>query len=202
MKMMHGACFLACSNMSRTRLAPTPTNISTKSEPEIEKNGTFASPAMALASRVLPVPGRTDHQHAARNLAAQLLELAGIAQELDQLADFLLGLVAASHVAEVDLDLILALQLGARTTEAHRTATAGASLHLAHEPDEHADDQNDRQPVEQQAKQREAVVGRILAHFHALVLHLLDHRLVDQPSIGATVRNELPSFSLPLMVAG
>ena len=43
--------------MSRTREAPTPTNISTKSEPEIVKNGTFASPAIALASRVLPVPG-------------------------------------------------------------------------------------------------------------------------------------------------
>ncbi|MNP06668.1 hypothetical protein D3C76_986630 [compost metagenome] len=57
MKMMHGACFLACSNMSRTRLAPTPTNISTKSEPEMVKNGTLASPAMALANRVLPVPG-------------------------------------------------------------------------------------------------------------------------------------------------
>ena len=54
---MHGACFLACSNMSRTRAAPTPTNISTKSEPEIEKNGTLASPAIALASNVLPVPG-------------------------------------------------------------------------------------------------------------------------------------------------
>ncbi len=43
--------------MSRTRAAPTPTNISTKSEPEIEKNGTLASPAIALASSVLPVPG-------------------------------------------------------------------------------------------------------------------------------------------------
>ena len=57
MNTMHGACFLACSNMSRTRAAPTPTNISTKSEPEIEKNGTLASPAMAFASNVLPVPG-------------------------------------------------------------------------------------------------------------------------------------------------
>src|SRR5690625_5148435 len=56
-KMMHGACFLAWSNISRTREAPTPTNISTKSEPEMEKNGTLASPAMALANRVLPVPG-------------------------------------------------------------------------------------------------------------------------------------------------
>ena len=57
MKMMHGAFVLAFSKRSRTRLAPTPTNISTKSEPDIEKNGTPASPATALASSVLPVPG-------------------------------------------------------------------------------------------------------------------------------------------------
>ncbi len=57
MKTMHGAFFLPCSNRSRTRDAPTPTNISTKSEPLIEKNGTLASPATARASSVLPVPG-------------------------------------------------------------------------------------------------------------------------------------------------
>src|SRR5437762_9548676 len=57
MKTMHGAFFLPCSNKSRTREAPTPTNISTKSEPLIEKNGTLASPATARASSVLPVPG-------------------------------------------------------------------------------------------------------------------------------------------------
>src|SRR5579862_1184570 len=55
--MMQGAFFFPCSNRSRTRLAPTPTNISTKSEPEMEKNGTLASPAIARARRVLPVPG-------------------------------------------------------------------------------------------------------------------------------------------------
>ena len=54
---IQGAFFLASLNKSRTLEAPTPTNISTKSEPEIEKNGTPASPATALASRVLPVPG-------------------------------------------------------------------------------------------------------------------------------------------------
>ena len=57
MNTMHGACFLAWSNKSRTREAPTPTNISTKSEPLMEKKGTPASPATALASKVLPVPG-------------------------------------------------------------------------------------------------------------------------------------------------
>ena len=57
MNTIHGDCLLACSNISLTLEAPTPTNISTKSEPDIEKNGTFASPAMARASKVFPVPG-------------------------------------------------------------------------------------------------------------------------------------------------
>ena len=57
MKIIHGACFCASLNRSRTRDAPTPTNISTKSEPASEKNGTPASPATAFASNVLPVPG-------------------------------------------------------------------------------------------------------------------------------------------------
>ena len=54
---IQGAFSRACLNKSRTRLAPTPTNISTKSEPEILKKGTPASPATARASNVLPVPG-------------------------------------------------------------------------------------------------------------------------------------------------
>ena len=57
MKIMQGAFLLACPNKSRTREAPIPTYNSTKSEPVMEKNGTPASPATALASRVFPVPG-------------------------------------------------------------------------------------------------------------------------------------------------
>mmetsp|Transcript_23240 Transcript_23240/g.54826 ORF Transcript_23240/g.54826 Transcript_23240/m.54826 type:complete len:220 (-) Transcript_23240:656-1315(-) len=57
MKMMQGAFFFACPKMSRTRDAPTPTNISTNSEPLMEMKGTPASPATAFARRVLPVPG-------------------------------------------------------------------------------------------------------------------------------------------------
>mmetsp|Transcript_18366 Transcript_18366/g.57915 ORF Transcript_18366/g.57915 Transcript_18366/m.57915 type:complete len:388 (+) Transcript_18366:1151-2314(+) len=57
MKMMQGAFFFACWKRSRTRLAPTPTNISTNSEPEAEMKGVPASPATARARRVLPVPG-------------------------------------------------------------------------------------------------------------------------------------------------
>src|SRR5206468_1247167 len=57
MKMIQGACLLPLANRSRTRAAPTLANISTKSDPAIEKKGAFASPAIALARRVLPVPG-------------------------------------------------------------------------------------------------------------------------------------------------
>ena len=57
MKMMQGDASRAVLNRSRTRLAPTPTNIWMNSLPLIEKNGTSASPAVARASSVLPVPG-------------------------------------------------------------------------------------------------------------------------------------------------
>ena len=57
MKMIQGAFSRACLKRSRTRLAPTPTNISTKSDPLKLKKGTWASPATAFANKVLPVPG-------------------------------------------------------------------------------------------------------------------------------------------------
>ena len=100
MKMMQGAFFLACSNMSRTRLAPTPTNISTKSEPEMVKNGTAASPATERARRVLTGSGRSDQQHAARNASAQALELLRIPQELDDFFKVFLGFVDTGDVIE------------------------------------------------------------------------------------------------------
>ena len=77
MKTIHGEFFFACSKRSLTREAPTPTNISTKSEPEIEKNGTPASPATALASNVLPVPGGPTSKTPLEILAPKSLYLDG-----------------------------------------------------------------------------------------------------------------------------
>jgi hypothetical protein len=48
------------STAGHTLAGPTPTNISRNSEPEMLKNGTPASPAVALASKVFPVPGGPD----------------------------------------------------------------------------------------------------------------------------------------------
>mmetsp|Transcript_1505 Transcript_1505/g.2935 ORF Transcript_1505/g.2935 Transcript_1505/m.2935 type:complete len:305 (-) Transcript_1505:5-919(-) len=57
MKMMAGDLPLAASNSSRMRLAPRPTYTSSNCDPDAKKNGTPASPAMAFASSVFPVPG-------------------------------------------------------------------------------------------------------------------------------------------------
>ena len=54
---MQGAFSRASLKSLRTRDAPTPTNISTNSEPLILKKGTPDSPATARASKVFPVPG-------------------------------------------------------------------------------------------------------------------------------------------------
>ena len=77
MKTKHGAFCLAVLNISLTLPAPTPTNISTKSEPEIEKKGTPASPATALASKVLPVPGEPTKRIPLGNLAPNLVYFFG-----------------------------------------------------------------------------------------------------------------------------
>jgi len=49
---------------------------------------------------------RTYHQNAARNTTTQALELAWIAQELDQFADFFLGLIAACNISQGSFHLI------------------------------------------------------------------------------------------------
>ena len=53
---------------SLTLLAPCPTKISSNSEPDAWKNGTPASPATALANKVLPVPGGPTNRQPLGNL--------------------------------------------------------------------------------------------------------------------------------------
>jgi hypothetical protein len=82
---------------SRTRDAPTPTNISTNSEPEIEKNATCASPATARASKVLPVPG-APIRDAFRNARADFQKLFRIFQEVDNFRQFFFGFFGAGDI--------------------------------------------------------------------------------------------------------
>ena len=75
---MAGACLRAVWNRSRTRLAPTPTNISMKSEPLTDMKGTPASPATARAISVLPVPGGPTSRTPFGILAPISLKRAGV----------------------------------------------------------------------------------------------------------------------------
>ena len=185
MKMMQGAFFLPCSNMSRTRLAPTPTNISTKSEPEIVKNGTFASPAMARASKRLAGAGRPDQQHALRDLAAEPLELLRVLQELDDLLEFLLRLVDAGHILEGDAPDLFGQQPRPALAEPHRPAAA--ALHLAHEEDPDADQQQHREPGDQA---RRTATGTFSSTGAAVMRTPLSVSRLDQARIGRRIGRE------------
>ena len=135
---MHGLLRFAWSNRSRTRLAPTPTNISTNSEPEMLKNGTPASPATARAMRVLPVPGGPDEQHAARDARAERVELLGVLEELHDLLELRLRLVDPGDVGERDDRLVAEEHPGAALAEAEGLVIGPLGL-AHHEEDEAAD---------------------------------------------------------------
>ena len=142
MKMIAGACWRACSNRSRTRAAPTPTNISTNSEPEIEKNGTPASPATARASNVLPVPGGPTSSTPFGGRPPSRPYRDRVLQEIDDLDQLVLGLVDAGDIGEGDLGLLLDIDPGAALADLHQPAEPA----LPHAPDrEHPDpDKKDR----------------------------------------------------------
>src|SRR5438445_9330972 len=73
MNSRQGALSLAVLNMSRTRLAPTPTNIWMNSEPLMLKNGTPASPATARANKVLRSEEHTSELQSRQYLVCRLL---------------------------------------------------------------------------------------------------------------------------------
>ena len=92
--------------------------------------------------------GRADHQHAARNVPAQLLKLTRVAQEFNQLFDFLLGFFDTRHVCKGHVDLVLALQLCPALAKRHGAASTRTALHLPHEIDPQTDEKQNRCDVE------------------------------------------------------
>ena len=133
--------------------------------------------------------GRTDEQHAARNAAAEALELLRIAQELDDLLQVFLGLVDARYIVERDAAMRLGEQLRLGLAEAH--GPAGAALHLARQEHPGADEQGDRQDVHEERDEPGGRVGlRPGSDLDALLLQLGDqHRIVRRIGReGAAVR--------------
>ena len=134
MKMIAGSCLRAIANSLRMRAAPRPANISTKAAADCAKNCAPDSCATALASSVLPVPGGPCSRIPLGTVRAQLAELLGVAQELDDLLQLGLGLGDAGDVIPT-----------------HRLVGGGLDLlrldprhHLQHPP-HHADDRDEEQ---------------------------------------------------------
>jgi hypothetical protein len=117
--------------------------------------------------------GRADQQGALGDLAAQALELGRVLEELDDFLQLFLGLVDAGDVVEQHAVLVLGQQPGLGLAKAH--GALGAALHLAHEEDPHADQQQDRQHLEQQAQQAEGVA--LIDDVRAARLQALDQVL-------------------------
>ena len=141
MKIRQGALASAWANRLRTRAAPTPTNISTKSDPESEKNGTPASPATALASSVLPVPGGPTSRTPLGIRPPIAWYFSGVREKLDHLAQLGDRLVVAGDVVEGDPALVLLVDLGPAPGERQGRAHSPRPL----EDDREAADHHDHQ---------------------------------------------------------
>src|ERR1700737_3235935 len=144
-KTMQGLFFLAWSKRSRTRLAPTPTNISTNSDPEMLKKGTPPSPATAL--------------------------LISVFEELDPLGQLLLGLLHPGHVDEGHLRLVAGDHPGPAAPEGHRLVLA--TLALAKEVVDEAPDQQQQDQVGKQGNQQAGTVGRLEGEGDVVLVELL-----------------------------
>ncbi len=121
---------------------------------------------------------RADHQHALRNLAAQLLELARVLEEVDDLAHFLLGFVDTGHVSEGDVDLVLAQEPCPTLAEAHGPAATRCALHLPQHVDEHEDQQQRRSELEQKLTDEIRRLRRLADDVHVRLVERADQRRV------------------------
>ena len=120
---------------------------------------------------------RTDHQHAARDTPAQLLEFGGVTQEVDQLLDFFLGFITAGNVGKRDRVVGFVEHASARLAERECPAPATA-LHLAHEEHPDADQQQHREPGHEDAEQQ-----RLLLFGLGLDRDAVFHQVANHPDV-------------------
>ena len=101
--------------------------------------------------------GRAVEQHALRDAGAQRLELLRVLEELLDLVELLDGLVDPGDVAEGDLGRVDRHPLGARLAEAHHPRAA--ALHLVHQEDPEAEEEEERQDVGEQREEARAALA-------------------------------------------
>jgi hypothetical protein len=134
---------------------------------------------------------RADQQTALRNLAAEALEFLRVLQELDDLLQLLLGLIDAGDVLERHAAGLLRQQARPRLAEAH--GLAATRLHLAHEKDPYADQQQHREPVDEGVEDGVVAVRRDDVDLDVVRRQTLDQgRIVGRLGGRVLVRAVLP----------
>ena len=131
-----------------------------------------------LGQQSLAGSRRADQQHPTWDATAELLKLLRILQEVDQLLDLFLGLIAAGDVGKRGgvVGLVEHARLALAKTE--RSALA-AALHLAHEVHPDADQQQHRAPADQQADQQRRLFTRLDVELDAVADQIADQTAVE-----------------------
>ena len=177
MKTMQGALASACAKRSRTRAAPTPTNISTNSEPLRLKNGTLRLAGDRARQQRLAGAGRADEQHALRECGRRgSCTSSGVFRNSTISLQLVLGLVDAGHVREPHLHVVVGVDLRAAARERHH-----AAFGAAHAAEEEAPERDEKQERDDPAEQLgQPAVGDLAGVLHAVLLELLDQlRILD-----------------------
>src|SRR5581483_288637 len=120
---------------------------------------------------------RSNQKDALGDTATEASESLRIAQKLDYLLEFILGLVDTSHVRECHLVGVFGEQLGAALSERHRLAAA--YLHLAHEEDPQCGENEHREPLHQRDHPPRISFGGLRSDVYVFVAKgLYDVRIV------------------------
>ena len=145
MKMMQGEFFFAWSKRSRTRLAPTPTNISTNSEPEMLKKWDACFSGNGLGHERLARAWRADQQNALGDASAQADEFLRLLEELDDFRQFLFRFVVARHIVKGDGGTVAREHSCSALAEAE--GLVSGPLRLSHDEDEEDGQQRQAAPA-------------------------------------------------------
>ena len=137
-----------------------------------------------LGQQRLTSPRLADHQDALGDLAAQFLETGWILKVIDQLFDIFLGFITASDVGKGSFDLIFTHQTGTALTERHGALTATA-LHLAHEEDPNADQQQHREPGDEDGAQQTRLFRHLADHLDVVLDQTVEQIVIIERHDGA-----------------
>jgi hypothetical protein len=122
------------------------------------------------------VPGGPDQQHAFGHAPAQPAVLLGILQELDDLAQLVLGLVDAGHIVEPNAGVGLDIDLGLALADRHQAA-AESLAHAPRQKGPYPDEQDDRNdPGQEVAKE---CAFHLAGIGHPIFLQLLGELRID-----------------------